>query len=140
MPILLFFVMGAIILGPLAVLIHFGRRELYLKLSPSDQRDFLVGFLGAILVNAALAGLFFATNLWIQRGAMPAREWAELAIQLAPWVINGLILGLALIFRPKIASGVLGLIGLLIAWAVFSFVLFVAGCSIIILISGILSM
>lgn len=136
---LVFLVLATIILGPPAVLIYLGHKFIYLKMSQPDRRDFLIGFFGAFLVNALLAGTFLLSRLWVSSLWTPTPDWVLSAISLVPWVINGVLLALALIFRRAIAIGIVSLIGFIVAWGVLSFMLFAVSCGIIILIASILS-
>jgi hypothetical protein len=136
-PVLL--VLTTIILGPPALLIYLGRKYIYLKMSQPDRRDFLIGFFGALLVNTLLAGTLLLSKLLASSLWTPTPDWVLTAISLAPWVINGVLLGLTLIFRRAIAIGIVSLIGFIVAWGVFSFVLFAVSCGIFILIGSILS-
>lgn len=136
---LLFLVLGGIIFGPPAILTYLGYKVLYLELSPPGRRDFLIGFFGAIPLNATLAVLLYGAHLWSQATALQSSDWVQPALLLAPWVINGGLLGLTLIFRRHVAAGMVSLFGFVIAWGVLSFVLFAVGCGVFIFIGGILS-
>jgi hypothetical protein len=136
-PVLL--VLATIILGPPALLIYLGHKNLYLRMSQPDRRDFLIGFFGAFFVNALLAGTILLSKLWVSGQWTPTPDWVLSAISLTPWVINGVLLAMALIFRRAIAMGIVSLIGFVVAWGVFSFVLFAVSCGILILIGSIFS-
>lgn len=136
---LVFLVLATIILGPPALLIYLGYKHLYLEMSQPNRRDFLIGFFGIILVNALLAGPLYFSNLWVSGLWTPTPDWVLSAISLVPWVINGVLLALALIFRRAIAIGIVSLVGFIVAWGVLSFMLFAVSCGIIILIASILS-
>lgn len=136
---LVLLVLATIILGPPALLIYLGHKHLYLRMSQPDRRDFLIGFFGAFLVNALLAGTILLSKLWVSGQWTPTPDWVLSAISLTPWVINGVPLALALIFRRAIAAGIVSLIGFVVAWGVFSFVLFAVSCGILILIASIFS-
>ena len=131
--------LATIFLGPPALLIYLGRKHLYLRMSQPDRHDFLFGFFGAFLVNALLAGTILLSKLLVSDLGTPTPDWALSAISLTPWVINGLLLALALVFRRAIAIGMVSMIGFVVAWGVFSFVLFAVSCGILILIGSIFS-
>ncbi len=136
-PVLL--VLATITLGPPALLIYLGHKYIYLKMSQPDRRDFLIGFFGAFLVNALLAGTLLFSKILVSSLWTPTPDGVLTAISLAPWVINGVLLGLALIFRRAIATGIVSLIGFVVAWGILSFVLFAVSCGILILIGSIFS-
>lgn len=136
-PVLL--VLATIILGPPALLTYLGHKHIYLKMSQPDRLDFLIGFFGAILINVLLAGSLYFARLLVSALWPPTPDWALSAISLTPWVINGAMLALTLIFRRAVATGILSLIGFVVIWGVFSFVLFAVSCGILILIGSIFS-
>jgi len=77
----------------------------------SDRR---IGAVAFVVVN----GLVWLLYQWLsQRAAanlqLSALPYSRLpiAIQLIPWVANGIVLALTLIFRPEIAIGYLGIFG-----------------------------
>lgn len=136
-PIILVF--AAIVFGPPALLTYLLYKYIYLKMSQADRRDFLIGFIGAILINVLLAGSLFLSRLLVSNLWTPTPDWVLSAISLTPWIINGALLALTLIVRRAIATGILSLIGFVVVWGVFSFVLFAVSCGILILIGSILS-
>ena len=136
---LVLLVLATIILGPPTLLIYLGHKFIYLKISQPDRLDFLIGFIGAFLLNVLLAAILYLSQLLVSNLWMPTPDWVPSAISLAPWIINGVLLGLTLIFRRAIATGIVSLIGFVVAWGVLSFVLFAVSCGILILIGSILS-
>jgi len=132
-------VLATIIFGPPALLIYLEHKYIYLKLSQPDRIDFLIGFLGALFVNILLAGTLLLSKLWVSSLWTPTPNWVLSVISLTPWVINGALLVLTLIFRRTIAMGILSLIGFVVAWGILSFMLFAVSCAILILIGSIFS-
>jgi len=107
-------------------------REFFLEMHPADRRDFLIGFLSIIVINVLLFGTLHSVNLRVAASPMSTPAWIEWGISLSPWVINGGLLILALLFRPKVATGFFSLIGFLVLWGVLSFAFLAASCCVLI--------
>ena len=84
--------------------------------------DQTLGFLAFPLVNISLG-----ITLWIISQMISSSWWFELSSVL-PWLINGIIIFLALLWRPEFAMGYITFIGAAVAMIIFLSVLFVAAC------------
>ena len=131
--------LAATVVVPPIWLLKWGYENVYLKMSLPHRRDFLMGFFGIIVINALLVGVLHFGSLWVEASAMFIPAWMQWVIPLSPWVINGGLLILALLFRPKVATGVFSLIGLLVAWGALSSTLLVASCTVILTIGYVIS-
>lgn len=128
--------LAAVILMPPAWLILWGYRRVYLELGIPERRDFRIGFLAAILINALLAGAIYIGKAWTEARGVRISQGVTSLTLLTPWVINGGLLVYALRFRPKMATGMFALFGLLIVWGVLSSCLFLVGCIMMLVVLG----
>ncbi len=126
--VLIYLFLAAIVMGSLIQSLRWGYKNVYLKKPPSERQDFLIGFLGSIVVNAVLFGVLYFGNYF-------AATWSQTAILIIPWVINGGLLILTLIFRPQIAAGIFSFFGFLIGWGFLSTGLFAVSCFVYIVIA-----
>ena len=84
--------------------------------------DQILGFLVFPLVNVSLG-----ITLWIISQMISSLWWFELSSVL-PWLVNGIIIVLALLWRPEFAIGYITFFGVAVAAIIFLSVLFVAAC------------
>jgi hypothetical protein len=81
-------------------------------LNPSEQRDFLIGFLGIVILNVFLCPLSFV--LKGDNTLLGTRAIVSLAL---PWVINLALLIFFTFYRRWIALGALAPVAFFGAWA-----------------------
>jgi hypothetical protein len=128
------FWIGAVALGPLILLLWLGRKVLKgLNLSDHQQRDFLIGLFGIILLNA----LLYSLSLALRVDSIPPKTRATMFLAL-PWVLNFALLIFFSFYRPWIALGALALIGFLLTWVVLAGVFFFASCFVLIGVAALL--
>lgn len=84
--------------------------------------DQTLGFLAFPLVNVALG-----ITLWIISQMISSWWWFELSSAL-PWLVNGVIIFLALLWRPEFAIGYITFIGAAVTVVTLLGVLFLAAC------------
>ena len=92
-------------------------------LNPSEQRDFLIGFLGIVILNVFLCPLSLV--LKGDNTLLGTRAIVSLAL---PWVINLTLLIFFTFYRRWIALGALALLGFLLTWVILVGVLFFVAC------------
>ena len=94
--------------------------------------DQIVGFLAFPLVNVPLG--FF---LWII--SQIAYSWLlSILFSALPWLVNGILILLALLWRPEIAIGYVTFMGAAVAMIILMSVLFVAACFVTIISSTVI--
>lgn len=105
------------------------KRKVYAN-SHERRQDQAIGFWVFPVVNYVL----WANTTWLWERAReafsgsPDRDLADLVIALLPWAINGLILALALIFRPQMAVGYIAFIGAAVGGGFILRILVVGAC------------
>jgi hypothetical protein len=122
---LVFLWIGAVVLGPLILLLLFvwrGSKALK-SLNPPERRDFLTGFFGIIVLNAFL----YPLSLALRGDSTPPEARATISLAL-PWVVNLALLIFFAFYRRWIALGALTLIGSLLAWAILAGIFFFVSC------------
>jgi hypothetical protein len=122
---LVFLWIGAVVLGPLILLlllVWLGSKALK-SLNPPERRDFLIGFFGIIILNA----LLYPLSLALRGGSTPPETRATMSLAL-PWVVNLALLIFFAFYRRWIALGALALVGSLLVWVVLSGVFLFASC------------
>jgi hypothetical protein len=122
---LVFLWIGAVVLGPLILLlllVWLGSKALK-SLNPPERRDFLIGFFGIIILNA----LLYPLSLALRGGSTPPETRATISLAL-PWVVNLALLIFFAFYRRWIALGTLTLIGFLLAWAILAGIFFFVSC------------
>ena len=104
------------------------------------QNDQLIGFFAFPFVNT----LLWALTNWLLESTGgnyhgPSQgDPLGLAILSLPWIVNGIILALAFIFRPQIGVGYLGFVVLAIGGGIVLGVVFLVACFIGVVPVGIL--
>jgi hypothetical protein len=116
------FWMSAAILGVL-IFLFWLKTKVLKDLNPFDQRDFLIGFFGIMILNALLCPL----SLALRGGSTPPETRATISLAL-PWVVNLALLIFFAFYRRQIALGALTLVGFLLASVVLLGILFFASC------------
>jgi len=125
---------GAVVLGPLILLLRHGRKVLAdLNLSDHNQKYFLIGFFGIISLNVFL----YPISLFLRVGSTPPETRAIISLAL-PWVVNLALLIFFAFYRRWIALGALALIGFLWAWVILAGVFFFVSCFVVLPIGCIL--
>jgi EamA domain-containing membrane protein RarD len=84
--------------------------------------DQILGFLVFPLVNVSLG-----ITLWIISQMISSLWWFELSSVL-PWLVNGIIIVLALLWRPEFAMGYIAFFGVAVTVVTLLGVLFLAAC------------
>ena len=87
-----------------------------------QMTDQILGFLAFPLVNVPLGIIFWVIQIWIDS---PSRAFLVGAL---PWLVNGVLLILALRLRPWIAVGYLAFIGAALTVVTALSIMFVAAC------------
>jgi hypothetical protein len=87
-----------------------------------QMTDQIIGFLAFPLVNVPL---------WIILLVIPVRSdstWLAILAGALPWLVNGIVLILALLLRPWLAVGYLAFVGAALAVVTALSIMFVAAC------------
>jgi len=127
---------GAVVLGPLILLLRHGRKVLAdLNLSDHNQKYFLIGFFGIISLNVFL----YPISLFLRVGSTSPETRAIISLAL-PWMVNLTLLIFFAFYRRWIALGALALVGSLLVWVVLSGVFFFVGCFVFFLGGSVLGM
>ena len=129
--------LAIIVLGPPALLLVVVYGPLCRDMSLSHRQDFLVGLFSAIFINVLLCAAIWCGKLWAERSSVNIPERVITVILVAPWVVNGALLVLALLLRPYVAIGYVGSIGFIVAWVVGLFCLVGVGCVVLIVIAAV---
>jgi len=112
------------------------RRKVYAT-NRERKIDQLIGFVAFPLVNGVL---WFVTNRLLAWAAVACRgpdyDLARACILLMPWIINGIVIALAFLFRPAIGDGYIACIGVALFIPLVLSILFVAACFSVGLIQG----
>jgi hypothetical protein len=87
-----------------------------------QMTDQIIGFLTFPLVNVPLWIIYWVIPLWIDSQSL------EALVSALPWLVNGVVFTLALLFRPEFAIGYIAFIAVAVAVVTVLSIVFVAAC------------